>query len=845
MLKDFRHAWRMMRHAPGFTAVALLTLALGIGANAAIFNLANALILRRLPVAHPEQLALLTDPASGGTYVGTDSGDRGLLAYSEYSALRDHATGFFGVLASASDLQRQDIAWASRSGAPASLEPAYTQLVSANFFSVLGAAAWRGRVFTGQEAAFPRRAPVAVMAYSYWQHRFGGSPNVLGREFTVNGHAFTVIGVMPRGFCGDMEAYSADLWIPLGMQAADLPGLDRLHDGPGVSRVMWLEVLGRRRPGVTLAQAGAAANLVFHRVVEQQAAATVDAGTRKSVLRQRLKVSDGAAGVSVVRGQFSRPIWSLFVLVGLILLLAVVNLTSLLLARAAGRQKEMGVRLALGASRGRILRQLLTESVLLALVGGALGAYLAVWGDRLLMNMVLPPSLGISLDLAPDWRVGLFLAALCLAAGILLGLAPALQTSRTDVNRALQTEGRGGARGGLKLGRLLVVGQVAISIVLVLGAALLVRSLRTLERAPLGFQPDHLAEFDLDLAPAHYQGAAATALLQRFLEQARAVPGVAGAALSDNGLFEDRYCFRGIAISGVGAPPGGNIGVECQSVSGGYFATAGVPILLGRAISQRDQSGAAVNVVISATMRKRYFAGVNPIGRQIRDLYPGDKGVVFTIVGVAGDSKIHKVVETVRVVIYLPLFNSFPGSHERSHAIVLVREAGTGGAVGASLKRLLRNLDASLPPPEIQSVGDLIAGTLVIQALMARLSSFFGALALLLAAIGLYGVLAYAVAQRTTEMGVRMALGADRGAILRLVLGEAAVMLAAGLAIGVPLALAAARLAASSLGLYQVSPFDPVALAVACLLLAAVALVAAWLPARRASRIGPAACLRG
>ncbi|MGH9489458.1 MAG: ABC transporter permease, partial [Terriglobales bacterium] len=442
MWSELRHALRFLARAPGFTAVALLTLALGIGANTALFTLVNAVLLRELPVGHPGQLALLTDPTAMGMGYGTSGGRRGRLAYPEYRRLRQDDQAFTGLLAAGSISNQDSLVWGQ-----GALERARIKLVSNNYFSVLEVPAFHGRYFDPAESPAPGSEPLAVMSYGYWSRRFARGPAVLGRTFRMLGHVYTVIGITPPGFHGENVGDAPDLYLPLAMANAASPGMDLLHNPPGVSRAMWLQVMGRLKLGVTLAQAQAASNGIFHRLVAAQAVAAADAQSRRSILSQKLELSPGARGTSGLRGGFGDPLLALFALVGLLLVLAIVNLASLLLARASARHKEMGVRLALGAGPGRVLRQLLTESLVLSIAGGLAGAGLAVWGDRLLLRMVgsMGPGIPVQLNLAPDGRVLGFIAFLCIASGVLFGLAPAWRLARLDINAALQTGGRGGA----------------------------------------------------------------------------------------------------------------------------------------------------------------------------------------------------------------------------------------------------------------------------------------------------------------------------------------------------------------------------------------------------------------
>lgn len=849
MLSDVRYALRMLIKAPGFTAVALLTLALGIGANTAIFTLVNATLLRQLPVGDPSQLVLLTDPGFTGMNFGAGGGDRPALAYSEYTALRDNNRVFSGLLAAQAGSDRNRITW------DAGVERAQTKLVSNNYFAVLEIPAYRGRLFDPNQPLKPGGEPYAVLSYAYWQQRFGGSAAVLGRTLQAHHQVFTVIGITPPGFSGENVGSAPDIFFPIAMWAQVAPGgPDRLHDPPGMSRVMWLQAMGRLKPGVTLQQAQTACNVIFKQSVELQAAGAPDAAGRRNLMDQQLKLSGGAHGTSGLRGQFGDPLLAVFGLVGLVLVLAIINLASLLLARATARQKEMGVRLALGAGRGRVIRQLLMESVVLAVAGGLIGFLLAIWGDRLLLALV---SAGggpaITLNLTPDARVVAFAAAICLGSGLLFGLAPALRMSRLDLNATLQATGRGGSgrtrhvlgqwiRGGLPLGKLLVIGQVAISIVLLVGAGLFVHSLQKLGEVPLGFNPSQLTQFGVDAGGSGYKGEAAGAMFRKLLAQIAAVPGVQKVGLADNGILNHSDCGLPLSVAGY-TPPNGrrSFGARCDSIAGDFFGAAGIPIVLGRPLTPQDDTGPR-NVVINQTFAHQVFAHRSPIGQHLHDMYPDDKGAVYTVVGVAADSIHNSLAEKPAPRFYMDFFNGIPQDPDNQFSFgnLLVRGApGTG-----ALRAAVRAVDPNLITSDFGSMSATIKDSLASQQLLAKLSGFFGILALLMAAIGLYGVMSYGVARRTPEIGVRMALGAAQGTVVGMILGETAVLAVIGVVIGLPASVAGAKFIANKIHLFGLQYYDPVALGTAVLILAAAALLAGFIPAQRASRVDPLRALR-
>ena len=798
MWSDVRLAIRQWKRAPVFTAVALLTLALGIGANIAIFNLVDAILLRPLPVPHPAQLTVLTNPTDAGTSYGTSGGRRGLLAYSEYTALRDENTVFSGLLAVQSNDGDTQIAWSQ--GVGGGTEPAAIKMVSANYFNVLGVPAYRGRTFAANEGQTIGADPVAVMSYGYWNQHFNRDPHILGKSFTIHGHPFTIIGVTPPGFLGETVGQSPDLWVPMTMAGETSPGRpELLQDPPGVSRLMWLQVIGRRKPGVSQQTAQAAVSVIFLRLVQHQAGGATDAQQRQQLLNQKLELSDGSKGVTPLRGGAGDGLLELFALVGLLLVLAVVNLASLQLARAAARHKEMGVRLALGAGRARIIRQLLTESVLL------------------------------------------FVAGLCVLTGVVFGLAPAWRMARLKINATLQSQGRGGGHGRLWFGKTLAVVQVALSALLLVAAGLFVHSLQKLNDVPLGFNPAQLAEFSLNPGAAGYKGPAAASYLHRTLDAINAVPGVRAAAYSMNGLFNGSGCGLPIAIDGYTPGKGQNAGTGCEEVTPRYFAATGIGIVAGRAIDEADQSGAVKNAVVNQTFAQRFFAGRNPIGQNIRDTYPDDHGAVYTIVGIARDAKYNQLDEKPRPMMYLPYFNGIPGAGPQDASVMV---SGWNSTVATGVRRAVQSIDPAVTMGTSATVEDQIERSLAGSRVLAELASFFALLALFLAGIGLYGTMSFGVARRTSEIGIRMALGASRGRVLGMILGETLLVLLIGLLIGLPGALASAKLLLSAVRIENLKYWDAISYGAAAAALAVAILIAGYLPARRASRIDPWQALR-
>jgi predicted permease len=849
LLHDIHYALRRLRHSPGFTAAAILTLALGIGANTAIFSLINAMLLRGLPVKDPQGLVFLTQPSGGGLSNGTASGRRSLLAYSEYLTLRHDTNAFSDVLAVESGgSERQEVSWDG-----GDRETVHTKLVTGNYFQILGVDASRGRLYTSEEDMPLNAHPEAVLSYGYWQSRFGLDPSVIGRTLLLHGHPFTVVGVAQRGFFGETVGDTPDMWFPISMQSEVEPGADLLHDPPGVTRYMWLTSIGRLQKGIDLTQAQANVDLVFKRLVQDQVDEAGDPKEKRDLATQYLKLSNGVLGATRL-SQYRDPLYVLFALVGLVLLIAIANLASLLLARAATRQREIGVRLALGAGRRRVVRQLLTETVLLAFMGGAAGWLLAGWGERLLMSLVSGIRAPELLDITPDLRVLSFSFAVSLLTGILIGLAPALRTTSANLSTGFQLSARGATPTGITvnwrvfsrgvpLGSLLIIAQVALSLVLISSAALFVRTLQKLANVNLGYEADGLTLFEVNAGSAGYDWQHAIPLFRRIYDRVASIPGVARASYSEDGLFNHYEDATDISVEGYTSPNGALANSRFDEIGPGYFPTVGIPLILGRGIEHASSGtpGALREAVVNQAFVEKFFANRNPLGRHFTDLYPDDKGAMMTIVGVARDVKYNSLEEQAPPRFYILMEDSLPADAPDA-ARFEVRFAGASDVIESEIIQAIRSVDPNLTTPAMSTMTSLVDNSLAPRKVLAKLSTFFGGLALLVAAIGLYGVMSYGVARRTSEIGIRMALGAMPGSVLRMILGEVFVMVAIGIAIGVPSSVLAARWVASQL--FGVAPGDPIALAAAGMILTAVALVAGVLPARRAATTDPLQALR-
>lgn len=834
--QDLVYGARMLARNPGFTAVAVLSLALGIGANTAIFTLIDSVILRSLPVANPQELVALTDPSSSGVSIGLSRGERSLLSTREFEALRERTPSFSGMFASQSQLSHDN---ASVNGGPP--EELRNRLVSGGYFTVLGADAFAGRTFTAADEHGPGSAPYAVISYEFWQRRFAGSPSALGARIRIGKANLVVIGVARPRFLGESVGEAPDLWIPLAMQPQVMPGRMWLADDPAhtAEKVMWLHVIGRLKPGASEKQAQANVDVVFRQIVMEEFSALT--GNEPDILKQNLKLSPAAGGVSQLRGQFAEPLYVLMGVVGLVLAIACANVANLLLARAASRRKEIGVRLALGASRGRIVRQFLTESLVLAALGGALGAVLAVFGVQLLTGMVRNAPGAVQLDVRPDSRVLLFTLGVCLLTGIVFGLAPALRSARVDIGATLKETGRGLTASGRRLGigKLLVVGQVALSLVLLIGAGWFLRTLRNLENVGLGYQRERLLMVSADFLSAGYSGDRLPPVYNEVRDRLARIPGVRAVTYSQNGLFSGSESGDRITVEGFQPQKSGDSSARFDMIGPDYFGAVGIPILLGRGIEARDVEGAARVCVVNEAFAKFYFGKANPIGKHVRDEFP-DTRQTFVIVGVTRDARDHSLRGDVARRFYLSAQQRLGDYSPFMH--FEVRTQGDPAAVVQAARRAVLSVNSEIPIGSIKPLNTLLDDNLRQELLIARLSTVFGALALVLASIGLYGVLSHAVAQRTGEIGIRMALGAERGTVVRMVLRETAVLIALGLAVGVPASLASARWVQSKL--FGLKPADPLTLAAAIAVMLAVGAVAGWLPARRASRVDPLIALR-
>ncbi len=840
--QDLRYGIRTLVKNPAFSAIAILTLALGIGANTAIFTVLDSVLLNSLPVRNPQQLVLLTVPGAGGMSVGNSTGDRDMLTYPEFQDLAARNQVLSGIFAA--DALHSDIPVAVEgTGQGGEASQAAIQMVSGSFFNVLGVNALAGRTFTPEVDKLLDANPVAVISYSFWQRRFGGDTAVIGQKLQIRKTVFDIIGVMPQRFFGMRVGAAPDIWVPLTMQAEVDPGQDWLTvEKHPIEKTEWLQVMGRLKPGITVAKAKASLDLTFQQYLESQLGGLTE-NDRHNFLNQHLPVAEGCRGASALEDRFGTPLLVLMGVVGLVLLIACGNVANLLLARATSRQKEIAVRVAMGAGRSRLFRQLLTESLLLAGIGGVLGLLLAQWADAVLLRLVSIGSTPIPLDTHPDATILGFTLGVSILTGILFGLAPALRASRVDLNAVLKGTSRaviGGAGQGARapIGKILVVGQVAFSLVLLVVAGLFVHSFQKLSEVQLGYDHDHLLLFSVRPVESGYTGPTIAEMYKALMDNVRAIPGVRGVTLSENGLFSHSESGDEIRIDGYKPRSGQDMDVRFDEVGPSYFATVGIPILMGRDITEQDGGTGQRVGVINQTMARYYFGNESPIGRRIWDMFPTNI-TDFVVVGVAADAKYNSLREKTPRRFYVPFFHPIG---DATFARFEVRVSGNPASVADAVRAAVKQTAPNLPPLGIDTMNDLVSESLTSDRMVTKLTGFFGVLAVLLACIGIYGIMAYAVSGRTSEIGIRMALGADRGNVVWMVLRESLVLVLIGVAIGLPAVIGASRLIKSLL--FGLTPADPWALTLASLLMIGVAALAGYIPARRAARTDPMTALR-
>ncbi len=824
LFQDLQYAFRMMRKSPAFTTVAVMTLALGIGANTAIFSLVNAVMLKMLPVKAPSELVVVGDPQSvHSRSMGDPRVDQ--FSYPLYRELSKGNAVFTGMLASG-EAHRLRVA-ATDSGNQIANNVTGV-LVSGNYFSVLGVNALYGRVLTPEDDSAPGAHPVAVVSYSFWKDRLGQSTDAIGRAIRINNSPFTIIGVTPPGFFGDTIGDDQALWVPVTMQEQVITGRKWLED----YQASWLHIIARLKPGASVEQARSNLNLLLQQQLNGPLGAKLNKNDIDNLKNAKIPVVAGGGGFSQLRGDFRQPLILLMIIVGLVLVIACVNVANLLLARATARQKEIAVRMAIGAAPGRMVRQLLTESIFLAFAGGALGLLIAHWGTKALLGL----SGTRELEASPDVRVFLFTATICFLTGVLFGLIPALRSRKVSVALTLKsgTQSGGSAPSKWNWGKLLVTGQVALSLFVLFAAGLLVRSLQNIRNVDLGYNREHILLVSTDPLSAGYDKERIVQFGNDLSERFKGIPGVRAATFSKNGLFSGSESSTTLKIEGYTARDNSEPEAAYDEVGANYFSSIGIPLLLGRDIGQQDTAASLHVAVINETMARKYFGNANPIGKKLEF----DKNNI-EVIGVAHDARDHELRGEVAPRFYLPATQLTTPNPVINFEIMTV---GNPSAVADSVRQLLKNFDANVPVYSVRTLNELTERTISQEVLIGRLSGFFAGLALLLAAIGLYGVLSYSVAGRTREIGVRMALGARRSSVLSMILQEAGKLVVLGVLIGIPASFLSSRLFASML--FGLGRYDLVSMAMVVAILVGIALLASFIPARRATKVDPMVALR-
>jgi predicted permease len=834
LIDDLRYALRQFRNNPGFTLTAVLTLALGIGANTAIFTLLDQALLRSLPVRDPAKLVLLRFTGTDSGHLHNYGGDNGdYFSYSMYRDLRDKNAVFDGLIATT----RSDagVLWHNTPGL------AKAELVSGNYFDVLGVHAAAGRLFVQADDVQPEANPIVALSYGYWQRRFGADPGVVGQTVLINGHPFTVVGIAPASFQSVQMGFVPDIFVPMTMKKTMTPEQDDLL----VRRSKWMNIVGRLKPGVSPTQAQAGLDALWHslRADELQQMPHVTPRMRDGFLtNSHLTLLDGAKGFSPLRDDVRTPLLVLMGMVGLVVLMACANVAGLLLVRAAGRVREMSIRYALGAERARVLRQLLTEGLMLGFFGGALGVVLApVVAAALQRGIVGAGDESLPFSSHPDLRILAFNFGLAFLVSVLFSLAPMMQFWRPNLIPALKQQTTTASGGSARLRSAFACAQIGLSLLLLFGAGLFARTLYNLKNTSVGFATERLIEFSIDPKLAGYEVSQLPELYARVLSSLTQLPGVTSAAATTDPELMNTNTGGNITVAGYTAKEDEDMDVEMEVVSPGYFSTLGMPLIAGRGIGEQDGATATPVAVVNESFAKRWFgSAAQAVGHQFHGGGgPADKDDPWlTIIGVVKDAK-HSGIrdDAARTMFY-----SYLQQKPKRGMTFYVRTQQSPEAAIAEVRESLRGIDAKLVPDSLKTVDAQISEDLNTERTLSLLAVSFGVLAALLAAIGLYGLLAFATAQRTREIGIRMALGSTRSEVVRLVLFGVGKLLLISMAVAVPAALGLSRLLKSQL--FGVSAHDPGALLGAISIVVVAAALAAALPSRSAASVNPSETLR-
>jgi predicted permease len=828
--QDIRFGARMLGKHSGFTAIAVLTLALGIGANTAIFSLVSQVLLRRLPVQNPDELVLLRSPGPMTGHLWSDGDEAQSFSYPMYKGLRDGNSVFSGMLAR--------FVFPATIAEHGQTERGSGELVSGNYFDVLGVRPALGRLFMAEDDRVPSAQPVVVLSYAYWTHRFGGNANVLNQSLLVNNTELTVVGVAQAGFTGIQVGQSADIFVPLMMKAQMTPERNGLEEWNNY----WLAVFARRKPGLSMGQTQAGINAVYRPLLQEQLAQIKSWGPekRQKFLDKQILLVSGAKGRTTLQHDSGQALTAMFVMVALVLLIACSNVANLLLAQGAARQRELAIRAAMGASRGRMIRQLLAESLLCAMAGGTLGLLIGVW----LMNLLTPivaANLSIKgLSTHLDTGILAFAAAATIVSGIFFGVIPAWRVTRTAVAQTLKDQATTTSAGTSHVGarKILVAAQVAFTLLLLAGSFLFARTLANLRNQNLGLRTENVIAFTISPILNGYDTPRSIALLDQLRARMAAVPGVRAVGTSELGTLTGSDMGSNITVEGSKDLSADDSHVNFDPISPGYFATLGVPLLSGREFTDGDGPGKTKVAIISEAMAKKYFVGRNPIGLHFAFGGGNDVKPNIEIVGMVKNVKQSHVRDEDVPFIYVPYAQ---GTTIREMTFYAYTQQDPLLAVSA-LRSTVRELDANLPIFDIKTMERVVDQDLFGERMVAALSASFGTLAALLAAMGIYGVLAYLVVQRTREIGIRMALGAETAQVRLLIMKEVGSMVLLGVAVGLPLSYGLARFSESLL--FGVRAGDPMVYALGLALIALIALAACYIPARRATRVDPLVALR-
>jgi predicted permease len=842
ILNDIRYALRGFRRTPLFTVVAIFSLAFGIGANTAVFSLLDQVMLRLLPVKNPQQLVILKEH---GMHYGSNSG-MNAMSYPMYKDFSEHNDVFSGMFCRFSTML--SMGYGNRT------ERVAAELVSGSYFPVLGVSAAVGRILGPDDDRVLNGHPLVVLSYNFWQNRFAGDRSIVNKTISLNGHNMTVIGVAQAGFDGVQLGHTTRVFVPIMMKAQMTPLWDAMKD----RRWRWVNTFGRLKAGVSQKQAQAALQPFFHSMLQMEvsepAFRNASEFTRREFLKSSVELIPGSQGHSYLRDQLSTPLWVLMALTGTVLLLACANLANLMLARAASREREMAVRLAIGAGRARIIRQLLVESLLLSILGATLGLTLAFAADQLLLTAYLPADAAgdLTISAIPDVRILLFTIVVMFFTVLIFGLAPAIHSSRADVAPTLKDQAGSVVSGGnVIMRKTLVAAQVTLSLLLLIGAGLFLRTLNNLRDLGPGFSSERLVGFNLDPSLNGYSVELSKSFYRRLTDDLAATPGVQSVSLASMRILEGDEWDSSMTAEGYSARADKSPEPYMNSISPNYFATLGVPILQGRDFTIKDtltvshgknEDGspytAPATIIINESFAKKFFPGRSPLGMHLG--FGSDPGTKtdMEIIGVVKDIKYTSLRDEIPVQAYVPyLASSYVGG-----MTVYLRTTLEPQQIMGAVRRKVQNLDSNVPVYAMRTTQEQIDLSLRTERLVASLSAVFGALATLLAVIGLYGVMAYTVARRTREIGIRMALGAEQGNVVWMVMKEVLLLVGAGVVVGVPLAIGLSSLIKSQL--FGMAPHDPITLTIATLGLAAVACLAGFIPAVRASRVDPTLALR-